>query len=180
MTEKLANLIIYIAAKCQMDDAFGATKLNKILFTADFVAHGAWGRSISGATYRKLKNGPVPHELPIVRNRLERESKIVIQERSYFGRTQKRIIPMITPDLSIFTAEEIQLVDQVIAATGPLNGTQLSEWSHTLRPWLSARDGETIPYVAVFTLKDIPVSSEGLLWGATMIEELQASGGLQC
>ena len=180
MTERFADLILYIASKCQNNEAFGATKLNKILFTADFLAYGAWGRPVSGATYRRLKNGPVPYELLIVRNQLEREGKIVIQDRNYFGRTQKRIVPLAAPDLSKFTAEEIQLVDQVIAAEWQMNGTQLSEWTHTLRPWLSARDGETIPYSTVFTLEDIPVSSEGLSWGATMVRELQASGGLQC
>ena len=37
--EKLRELIVYISDRCETDETFGAVKLNKILFLADFNAH---------------------------------------------------------------------------------------------------------------------------------------------
>ena len=49
--KKLKELVLYIAQKSEDDPSFGATKLNKILFAADFYFFGQTGRSITGASY---------------------------------------------------------------------------------------------------------------------------------
>lgn len=180
MVGKLASLILYIADKCQTDASFGATKLNKILFTVDFMAYGAWGESVSGATYMRLGNGPVPRELLAVRGQLIEEGRVCIQEREYYGRIQKRLVPLAEPDMSGFTEQEMRLVDQVTADFGRYNATQLSNWTHTLRPWLAAGDREEIPYYTVFTFMDAPASAEAISWSLEKLTALQAAGALQC
>ncbi len=52
---KLRELIIHVATLSGMDEPFGATKLNKILFNADFEAYRQWGKSISGQEYFALE-----------------------------------------------------------------------------------------------------------------------------
>jgi len=36
-----------------------------------------------------------------------------VVDRMYFNRAQKRLIPLRDPDLSLFSAEEIALVDEI-------------------------------------------------------------------
>ena len=56
----LRELILFIADRCEDEPTFGATKLNKILFYADFLSYALYGEPIAGVTYRKLERGPVP------------------------------------------------------------------------------------------------------------------------
>ena len=44
---RLLELILYVAEKCQDDPKFGATKLNKILWWADFLAYAQHGTPIT-------------------------------------------------------------------------------------------------------------------------------------
>jgi hypothetical protein len=60
---RLRELILYIAARCERDPRFGATKLNKILLFADFLAYFRRRRPITGVEYMRLPNGPAPRRL---------------------------------------------------------------------------------------------------------------------
>ena len=60
---KMRELILYVASKSQHDPKFGSTKLNKILFFADFAFYFKHGRSVTGQEYMRLKHGPAPRRL---------------------------------------------------------------------------------------------------------------------
>ena len=60
---RLAELILYIAEKCEHDPGFGAVKLNKILAFADFSSYFETGKPITGAEYMRLPQGPAPRRL---------------------------------------------------------------------------------------------------------------------
>ena len=77
--QKLAELILYISQKCATDPKFGAIKLNKILYLADFLAFGNWGEPITGVEYQHLRMGPAPRRLVPVREELQRGGKLVVQ-----------------------------------------------------------------------------------------------------
>lgn len=174
--KKLKELILYLASESADDDSFGATKLNKLLFLIDFQAYALWGSSVSGAKYVRRQFGPVPFELPKIRAELEEEGKIKVEPKERFGKTQKRVVSLSNPDLSVFSINEIELTKDVIKDFKDVNGTVLSDWTHTLRPWLDAEEGEEIPYYTVFILKDVPVSLSDLAWGREKLEELKATG----
>ena len=57
---KFREPLLYVAHKSERDPSFGATKLNKLLFIADFLSYAKAGKSITGQPYVKLKNGPAP------------------------------------------------------------------------------------------------------------------------
>src|SRR5207302_260927 len=57
---KLRELILHIAKESMGDTRFGKTKLNKLLFYADFLAYQKTGQSITGEEYVKQPFGPVP------------------------------------------------------------------------------------------------------------------------
>ena len=84
---KFRELVLYVARKSEADPRFGATKLNKILFYADFWAYSKLGRSISGQKYRRLDQGLALRRLLQAVARLERELACAWAERDYYGQT---------------------------------------------------------------------------------------------
>ena len=69
---RFRELILYCALKSETHRFFGATKLNKCLFYADFLAYRALGSSITGAEYLALEHGPAPRQLVAEREAMVR------------------------------------------------------------------------------------------------------------
>src|SRR5271154_4436671 len=69
--KRMIELILYIGAKCGLDEHYGVLKLNKILFFSDFQAFRTRGKPITGAEYAKLPNGPAPRGMKRLRKTLE-------------------------------------------------------------------------------------------------------------
>jgi len=144
--QKAKELILYLASKCEQDPAFGAVKLNKLMFYADFMAYLKFRRPITGQVYVAREFGPAPKELLKLRQDLEKEGALAIIERNFLGYTQQRPIALRAADLSVFSSEEVALIDRVIDLFQGFNASQLSALSHQFDGWrLAARD-EVIPY----------------------------------
>lgn len=151
--------MLYVAQRSQFDPNFGSTKLNKILFYADFCAFARKGKPITGAEYVKREFGPTPRRLLPVREQLEEQKSAVVQNASVLGKEQQRLVALRPPDLSSFTADDIALVDEVIEYLRDKNAKEVSELSHN-RIWRVARMGEAIPYEAVFVSDDNPTEAD--------------------
>ena len=72
------------------------------------------------------------------------------------GRTQNRAVNLRAPNLSVFSAEQISLVDRIIEELWDLDAEAVSDLSHRMMGWRLADLNETIPYETVF------ISSEPL------------------
>ena len=165
---KLKELMLYIAKKSEGDPTFGAVKLNKILWAADFIAYGKTGQAITGQEYFRLPNGPAPRKLKPVRGSMLAAKECAIQRRDHHGRQQQRMIALRDPDLSDFSGEHIAIVDEVLSRLHGRSAAEVSEWSHRFPGWKAAEDRETIPYSTIF------VSSRKLTE-----REREYGGGLQ-
>jgi hypothetical protein len=172
--KKLKEMVLYVADKSKDDPAFGETKLNKILFTADFYHYGLTGKSITGSKYFHINAGPAPKEMIRVLKELLSEDKIKIEETIYFGFKQKKVIPKITYDLRGFSDDEKNFVDSVIKKFERWNGSDLTNWTHSLIPWLITSDKEDIPYHSIFMLKNIPVEADGIAWAKKRLNEIKS------
>ncbi|MBI3450619.1 MAG: SocA family protein [Acidobacteria bacterium] len=150
---KFAELMLYIAKKCEGDPTFGAIKLNKLLWISDFTAYAKYGKPVSGVEYQKLAQGPAPRPLMPIRERMVQvERSAAIQESMVGAYKQHRLIALREPDLSAFTGKEIALIDAVIDRWRGVSATDISDASHGFLGWKAARDGETIPYSTVFVV----------------------------
>ena len=147
---KFRELLLYVASRCEDDPHFGAIKLNKILFLAEFIAYAETGKPISGAEYEALEFGPAPRLLRPIRDDMEKEREIVVKKRPRHAYTQHRVIPLRKPDLTLFTAEEIAFVETIIGACQGGTGKDLSDFTHSWRGWQIASYKETIPYPTIF------------------------------
>lgn len=168
-TAKLKELILYVANKSEDDPRFGATKLNKILYYADFAAYRTLGKSITGADYQNLSEGPAPKQLLLRRNELLKAGDAVVERRQYYDGVQQRLIAHRPPDPEVFSEEELAIVDQVIDDLWDKNGTEVSHKSHKELGWLLTKRGEAIPYAsAFFTSQDTPLTEEQEKMGRTI------------
>lgn len=147
---KLAELILYVADKVKEDPSVGATKINKILYFAEFASVRATGAPITGVPYQKLPRGPAPRRLRPIRDHLIADRAAELRVEEYFGRDLHRLVPLRKPDLSLFTDNELRTVDQVIEALRGKSADMVSERSHEDMAWQLVADGEDIPYAAAY------------------------------
>lgn len=143
---KLRELILYISSLSEKDDSFGATKLNKILFRADFTAYAQWGKPVTGVQYFALENGPAPRPMKKLLRFMKEQGEIVIREKDYYGLEQQRVFPLRSPDLSRFSVDELNLLFHLIQHYWGRSGTSMSDESHEFLGWSLAKREENIPY----------------------------------
>ncbi len=146
--QKFTELVLYVADRLRSDRSGGATKLNKVLFFADFAHVRRHGSPITGAAYQKLAWGPAPRRLVPVRERLVASGDAHVEITEFLGRQLQRVVPDRLADLSVFSAEEIATIDQVLTDLEGMTATQVSDLSHEEPGWRLVDEGETIPYEA--------------------------------
>jgi len=167
--EKFRELVLYVATKSASDRTFAATKLNKLLFFSDFLAYRSLGEPITGHRYQKLPRGPTPVALlPIVRE-LEMEGACEWVERVHFGRKQRVLVALREPDVSVLSAEEVALVDDVIQELWGQNAREVSDLSHEFPGWKAAKMQDDIPYETVFVLPSRPLTVEEIEYGRQLL-----------
>ena len=152
---KFAELVLYVAEQLVDDPEGGAVKLNKTLWWAECAHMRTYGRSITGAEYQKLAQGPAPRRLLPVRNRLLESGAARMEPASYMGKQQQRLVPIRPADTSVLSPEETALVDQVIREIKGRNATELSQDSHREIGWRVVNDGETIPLETAFLADEV-------------------------
>jgi hypothetical protein len=160
--EKLRELILYIATLSENDRHFGAVKLNKLLFYADFLAYQKFGSAITGQEYQALSQGPAPKRLKPIIERMKKAGDLK-QERKPAGRFEQiRPVPIRTADLSRFSGPEVDLIGGVVQRFWNKNAKQISDESHLFLGWQLGVQGETIPYsvVLIGTRKPTPAEQK--------------------
>jgi Protein of unknown function (DUF4065) len=168
---KLGELIVHISQRSAKDPRFGATKLNKLLYFSDFLAYGNYGKPITSATYRHLKNGPAPKYLEEVRDVLIKDGAIKVETvQLKSGRRQIRTVAKRKPVLANFTKEEIGLVNFLIHAHWEKTADEISDHSHNYVGWKMTKENETIPYESIF-LSDAPLTTEEIYRGQELARE---------
>jgi len=155
---KFTELLLYVARQLHDDPEGGAIKLNKVLWWAECASMRMYGRSISGAEYQKLKQGPAPRRLLPVRERLVAAGDAELHDGWYIGYRQVRLMARREPNLGLIPAEEKELVDQVIDALKGKNAAELSAESHEETGWWMVDFGDTIPIESAYLAKSSPIT----------------------
>lgn len=153
--QRFRELIVYISRKSEHDPHFGATKLNKILYHSDFRAFERFGVPLTGMPYFKLPAGPAPKNLIPVRRDLINEGAIEIHHVQIGPYTQERTVARRDAVLAHFAADEVQLVDEVIAELWSQTASEVSDASHDIR-WRVLNLKDLLPYEFAF------LSNEGV------------------
>ena len=144
--ERMRQLVLYISAKLGDAQHFGAIKLNKVLWRADFRSFAERGVPVTGREYRRLEHGPAPKEMPALQRAMLAENSIR-HERAVAvdGKVEHRTCPLRPADLSWFDAADLRFVDDAIRYYRDMTGAETSDDSHGIA-WKCRNNGESMPY----------------------------------
>lgn len=132
------------------------TKLNKLLFYADFNAYQLTGYSITGLEYRAIQFGPVPSHFQKMYVNLSEQGQISIDEQ-YFGNGAygDEINTNTTFDQTLFSQEELKVLEFVAKRYGKLSTDDIVKLSHEETAWCdNAEQKALINYRYAFELNE--------------------------
>jgi len=152
--KKFKEALLYILEKVGARPQIGETAIYKLLYFIDFDYYEKYEEQLIGAKYIKNHYGPTPIEFKDIVQKMEKEGEIERIKSKYFQYEQKKYLPRRSPDLAVFSAREITLIDEVLNRLAIKNARELSEYSHGDVPWKSHREGEVIDYESVFYRDD--------------------------
>lgn len=155
--EKFKELIVLLADACADDDNFGDVRLSKLLFFADSLAYRHLGEPITGARYQRLPLGPAPRALLPVRAELEDEGSVEVEYRGEPPRRRRVTVARRNVDRSLFSADELEIIGQVVRVLEGMTAGEVSELSHEESPgWQLADPNDDIPFEASLISTELP------------------------
>jgi hypothetical protein len=155
---KFKELVLLFIARSVNDEGFGMVKLNKLLCRADFEAYRQLGCSITGETYQRQEFGPIARHLLIEMDHLASSGYLTFSSIPSGPHTRKVPVaqPDGEPDTSLFSEQELRIIDATVAELAAHGAKSVSEWSHEqFVGWRVRKDGEAIPYSsAILSLRE--------------------------
>ena len=171
---RFANTVLYLLTRSAPARP-GVTSLLKMLYFADYEHYRRFLAPISGAQYVALERGPVVDGYAELFEQLADEGVLSLHEATVLGRQEKKheYRPEQEPDVSAFSASELEVLEGVARRYGSETGVDLSEKTHLEGPWQYVWDsydrGRPIPY-ALFRWVDNLPEEEDLLEAKRLIE----------
>lgn len=148
--EKFKNALLYILERVGARPNVGQTVLYKLLYFTDFDYYEKYEEQLIGASYIKNHHGPTPVEFAKIIHKMQEKGELEEVKSQYFGYDQTKYLPVVQPNLTVFSAQEIKHIDEVIERLGDYTAAQLSDLSHKDVPWITAAEGKMIDYESVF------------------------------
>jgi putative zinc finger/helix-turn-helix YgiT family protein len=145
--ERLYNAILFFCKEGVLK-----TKLNKLLFYADFKHYKEYAISITGARYARIPFGPAPDNYEIYYGALSSQKAIEFIEEVYppkYGGEPvvgEIIKAASKPALSLFTASELRIMASVQEDFKEYNAREITELSHKEAGYQETPHGGTISY----------------------------------
>ena len=148
--EKFKQVFLYVLEKTAGKPNVGMTVLYKLLYFIDFDYYEKYENQLMGLTYIKNHHGPTPREFVRVIASMKEAGELEEVKSQYFTFEQRKFLPHRHADLSRLSAQEIAMVDNVLARYADKSATELSTLSHEDTPWIAAEEGRNIEYDHVF------------------------------
>ena len=150
--EKMAAMVSYFADRTT--DLY-KTKLNKLLFYADFANYYLRGNSISGSRYVHLPYGPVPDSYEDTLETLNHYGVVDTVKQN----SAELVRPGDRSAVGFLTADERSTLDWVLESFGSMSASQLTDISHRERAYKDTRAGEEIAYEYAKFLAKLPAKT---------------------
>lgn len=142
---RLREAALYVMKRCAEADSFGLTKLNKILWRADFRSFAARQMPVTGRQYQRLPQGPAPVEMLPVLQDMQRDGVAVIERRPVGDFEERRPIALVEPSMRFFSADDVAYLDKAIEDYWSFTGRDVSKDSHGVA-WETRGNGDPMPY----------------------------------
>lgn len=132
--DKLTQMVVFFTQKMKPFK----TKMNKLLFYADFLMFKETTFSISGMKYVAIDHGPVPNNFQSIFEYICNEGFIEIKSIDFSeGYQGNQFIPSegLEFDSSLFTSKEIDMLNAVVARFENISSREISDISHLESAW---------------------------------------------
>jgi len=153
--EKFTEMVVYFSEQMQPFK----TKMNKLLFFADFLMFKQSCFSISGVRYNAIDMGPVPNNFQSIFEYLANNDEIdVFYTQFDQGYTGEQFVPRKDRPFNSgwFSESELQVLSKVTAAFKSTSTTEMIELSHLEEAWKkNEKNKQTISYEYAFELTQI-------------------------
>lgn len=123
------------------------TKLNKLMFYADFLNFKRREKSITGSRYIHWPYGPCPEDFQQLLSQMELSHSINIEETmTKDGHAAEVITAIQYFSEDVLTTEEILIIDEVCKKLGAKNSKELTDLSHSEKGYTLTKPREAISY----------------------------------
>ena len=145
--EKYKNMILYLVKRL---DSVLKVKLNKLLWYCDFLHFKETSVSISGSQYLRFQYGPVPNNYDLITDIMQREG--LLDKNEPLFQTKDGIVPgdefvaSIEPDKSLFSEQEIKVMDFIADTFRNDTSTGIMNKSHEEVACQKTKDRDIISY----------------------------------
>jgi putative zinc finger/helix-turn-helix YgiT family protein len=146
--QKLFNAILFFSVGGQLK-----TKLNKLLFYADFKHFKEYAVSITGARYIHLQYGPVPDNYDYYFAELASERILDVEEEIMGNYTGFKCVARREPDLDAFEKTERDVLAHVMECFQKFGSAEIMKYSHEEEAYVSTIEGESISYLFAQNLR---------------------------
>jgi putative zinc finger/helix-turn-helix YgiT family protein len=137
--EKFTEMVVFFTARLQP----WKTKLNKLLFYADFTMHKQSGYSISGVQYRAISMGPVPNNFNSIFEYLSNRDDVDIYYTTFQdGGTGEQFKPNPKKEFNsqLFTEGELIILENIAERFKNTSTNEIIEISHREKAWQENKD----------------------------------------
>ncbi len=151
---KFCQMALFFAQKLQPYK----TKLNKLLFYADFAHFKKKGFSISGAVYIAIDHGPVPKSFDALFDEAINEGYLEKHTQFYKDFEGERFFPNSDAifDANLFSDIEINTLNSVAERFKNFTSTEIREISHEEKAWIdNNKNRKKISYKYAYELQHI-------------------------
>lgn len=152
--EKFKETLLYILERIGARPNIGEAVVCKLMYFIDFDFYEKFEEQLIGAKYIKNHFGPTPVAFPEIVAQMEQDGDLTRVTKKYFQHEQKKYLPRRSADLSVFSAQEKELIDWEIERFKDFNAIKMRDYSHKDVPWIGAKDLQPIDYEAVFSRTD--------------------------
>lgn len=147
---KLREMVLFFAQLPNMYE----TKLNKLLFYADFKHYEQHSVSVSGSPYLAFPYGPVPRDCPRLEADLLECGDLAAEEVFFSDEVSGTVFKASRePDLTVFTEEELATLRDIANRLGHRTSKELSDLSHQERAWKETPQRKMISYELASSLR---------------------------
>ena len=141
--EKIKNMILYILG---FHETY-RTKINKLLWYMDFLCYKVYSVSISGNSYTHSTYGPIADDYELIISVMLKDALIDKDEVIAHDTVREQLKSLTSCDKSIFSEDEIKVMDFVLNKFKDFKCSEISEYSHEEAPYKNTIEGQKISYI---------------------------------
>ncbi|OHA46277.1 MAG: hypothetical protein A2541_02540 [Candidatus Taylorbacteria bacterium RIFOXYD2_FULL_36_9] len=144
--KKYRNVVLFFAKKVR-NGTLGKLKMMKLLYFLDFDFFEKYGKSVTGDSYLRFENGPVPQMAEkILKEMTGKDIKITRQKIADGYNDRQLIEPLKDFDLNLFTKEELTMLEEVAEKWEKFSGSEMKMATHGEAPWIATEPNGVIDY----------------------------------